>query len=136
MQRPFQFSCLLIIASLLTSCVTAPVETGRFTVDKPERDLAKDIYDLAQQCWAKEYGFFSGDAIIVENKVELDGIVITASRSAPDIGRQEPFMRITVSSQAEAANVRVEEGGFALASKNNFSQDVTRWINGDSTCSK
>lgn len=85
---------------------------------------------------AKEFGFFSGDAIVVENRVELDGIVITASRSAPDIGRQEPFMKITVSGNGEAASLLMEEGGFALGSKKNFSEDVTRWVNGDLTCSK
>ena len=132
MRYPFVIATLIFVCG----CVSPPVETGRFKVEKPERDLAKEIFALAKKCWAKEFGFFSGDGIVVENRVELDGVVITARRSAPDLGAQEPFMRVTVSEGAGGADVQMEEGDYALASKKNFSADVSRWIQGDQTCSK
>ncbi len=124
---------VLVMALILSGCMAAPVKTGEYSSSEARDELAKLIFDKASECWAKDYSLFD-DAIVVENKIELRGAVITARRSAPDVGYLEPFIIVIVSDQSGSTEVEVQEGDYALSMRKNFTVDVDRWVKGDLTC--
>jgi hypothetical protein len=119
----------------LVGCVAPPKPTYDYQTSNQSNKEARKIYDVAKKCWSKEFSLFQ-DKVVVENKVSIDGTLITARRSAPDIGYQEPFIRVLVSESETGTDVKVEEGDYAMGSYENLTQDVKRWSKGDLTCNE
>jgi hypothetical protein len=126
--------CTGIIFTLV-GCVAPPKPTYDYQTSNQPNAEAKKIYDVAKKCWSKEFSLFQ-DKVVVENKVGIDGTLITARRSAPDIGYQEPFIRVLVTESETGTDVKVEEGDYAMGSYENLTQDVKRWSDGDLTCNE
>ncbi len=129
----YRMIIVLLVALSLSGCIAAPVKTGEYSSADGRNELAELLFKNAQKCWSQKQSLF-GDAIVVENKIELRGAVITARRSASDIGYQEPFMIVIVNDKSGTSKVEVQEGDYALGMRKEFTPDVNRWINGDSTC--
>ncbi|WP_018984968.1 hypothetical protein [Salinimonas chungwhensis] len=126
---------LVLFGLALTGCVAPPKPTYDYQTSNLPKNEAQKIYEIAVKCWSKDFSLFQ-DRVIVENKVELAGTLITARRAAPDIGYQEPFIRVLVSESDKGAVVTVEEGDYAMGSYEDLTQDVKRWSNGDLTCNE
>ena len=140
---------LALLGLTLAGCVAPLKPTFDYQPSNTKSDEAKKIYDIAEKCWSKDLSLFRDrvivenkdsslfqDKVIVENKVENGVTVITARRSASDIGYQEPFIRILVSETGNGTSVNVEEDDYAMGAYENLTQDVKRWSSGVLTCSK
>ena len=121
----------VLSAIILTGCITAPVPSGTFQHNLDARATARIIYDTAQNCWNKK-ATLTANGITVSNRIELDGIVITAwYMQYPDIN-PFPVAIITVSDSPGGSSIRVSEARMG----NDLTSDIARWLKGDSTCHK
>lgn len=122
----------LLIATGLLGCVSVPIDKGRLQSDSDAKSTARLIYDTAKKCWEKENTFWS-NGITVENRVELDGIVITAwymrYHNVPIV----EAAIITISEAGSGSTISVREA--KIGNKNmNLASDIPRWLSGDQSC--
>ena len=131
------FLIAVFLASTLQGCATSTnLQTAnRINVDEDYDKVILKLADLAQQCWAREYSPWSGDAV----EIRYSNYGITASRWAPDLGweARKPMFRVTLLDSGEKKSTVILSEGECdfLCTKNGYSDDVVRWLNGDETCS-
>ena len=124
---------ILLLASifLLSACSLAPpIKTGEKHLKQSKEIVAKKLYVLASKCWSRNFTLFQ-DQVIVENFVQLEGIVIKAHRYAPDIGNVPEHIKIIVSDSNGGSNVQIlesENGGY------NQTSEVKSWLAGSNSC--
>ena len=130
----FTLLSISFAALVLSGCAGKPVVTGKLESAQQDRVVAQQIYDTAKKCWDRSWNIFQ-DGVIVENRVEITGIVISATRHAPDVGRLRPFVRVTVKQGANGkSQIEIEEVKFEGLSGDDWAKDVRRWVNGDQRC--
>ena len=124
----------VFLAITLQGCATSTnlQTTHRINVDEDYDKVILKLAGLAKQCWAREYSPW-GDAI----EIRYSNYGITANRAAPDLGVMKPmFSASLLDSGEKKSTVILSEGECDfLCTKNGYSDDVVRWLNGDETCS-
>lgn len=122
----------------LSGCaLSPPTTTGNFVSNMDEASAMNLIYELATECWARDYSFWKGDALVVEGDLaDIRGRVVTVRRSAPDIGYQEPFMLVFIRPGDSGSQIEAQEGPCAYDCNMNFTSDLDRWLSGDTTCAE
>lgn len=134
----------LLIASTsaaVAGCAMAPLApTTDLNVNRPGKDVALLLESQARKCWSRRSSM-SQDGISVDARRSIAGsYVISAARFARDIGLREPFFVVEVSEDKNGAtSVSTREGDYACSLLGscyslNYTGDVKRWLNGDSSC--
>ena len=121
----------VLLTLLLSSCISVPKATGTFPSNLEKTHAARLLYENAKRCWYKEDSFWV-TGIDVTNRIELDGVVITAWITQHN-RNNFPLAVILVADSPTGSSVRVSEA--PMTDKNfNLTSDIPRWLSGDLSC--
>ena len=117
--------------SLSTGCMII-LPTSSTSTNQSADEIAERIEYYGSRCWSSLRLPIDKDIAVKKYETQR-GFKVTASRmegSTP----QYPFLHVTITRNGSGSDVVVREGEFNLGSALNLSDDVQRWINGDSGC--
>lgn len=121
----------ILIILFLVSCISTPKPSGSFGSTSEKTQTARLLYDNAKRCWYKKDSFWV-TGIDVTNRIELDGVVITAWITQHD-RYNFPLAVIVVADAPTGSSVRVSEA--QMTDKNlDLTSDIPRWLSGDTSC--
>ena len=133
---------LLFTFAVAGCAISPPTEVARVSVGEPMIDTARLIEEMANQCWERSATMWQ-DGITIDARMSLhDSALISAARSASDIGIQDEFLNVEVIREPDGTStVIISEGDYACGLNGSCSSlglnaDVVRWLDGDLTCGK
>jgi hypothetical protein len=112
--------------------MSIPAPSGSFRSNLDEKSISKQIFDNAKKCWQRS-ATWTRNGIFVSNRIELDGVVITAADVQYPDRYLHTILRIVVSDTSGGSDIQIFES--KLSGKDlGFASDVNRWLTGDWSC--
>ena len=123
----------LIISLTLTGCTNHLLVRENSVHTNNYKIVAKNIYQAAKLCWKKDETLLTAQ-ILVENRVTLDSIIITARFDSFGSGVQNPFVKFIIMPSKIGTNINLYTQEISWLGKEKHMLSIKKWMRGDYSC--